>query len=159
MFSTNFAYFVSFLTFVFFAYKYGHKKMKGILDQKIQGIANALALANQQKEEAQLTLNALKQDLQNFQEALKKKDYDVQKQIEEMNTLHIQEMKHFISEREKYHFSLLDAERNSRVYSLKQDLVNAVLQELRVTMANNPEYQSAFQKKVLGLLEKQLLIK
>ncbi|MBX9976686.1 MAG: hypothetical protein K2X98_00350 [Alphaproteobacteria bacterium] len=159
MLSTNFAYFISFLIFVFFAYTYGHKKMKRIMDEKIQGIADYLNKGNEEKEKAQLALSAVKGELHRFESTLKEKTDEVEKHIASFQATHRAHLSNLLVEREKHHQTLLNAERAKNVELLKAELTQAVIKELHYAITNDPDLQKTFSEKSFGLIEEEFVRK
>ncbi len=156
MFSPDFAYFISFLLFSFFAYRYGHKKMRSFLDSRIQAIAEKMTLFNQEKEEAQLTLSSIKQALFSFQEGLKERDQELDAYIESMKEEHKKQLLELIHEHEESQRSILDYERHASFQALHDEIIEAVIQRVKKEMLTTPIHQESFAHKSLFMLQESL---
>ena len=152
MFSVDIMYAFSFLIFAFCAYKYGHKSMKKVLDDKIQAIATLLSKTQQEKEDAQIILSRLQHDLSQLEKTMQLKDSEL---IERIKTFHDQQKRQLndlMRERESHQQALLIAEKNMALNALKHDMIEHVLTTLSQNMDKDPDLQKAFLKKSMDFL-------
>lgn len=152
MMSPDIAYFISFLIFCFCAYKYGHKKLKEFLDTKIQGIADNLLKATEEKEQAQLALSAVKEEFHRFQKTLHEREEDLQKRLHTLKEQHNQHLSELLKERESYHKMLLQYDERVHIHHLKDELATSVLREIEHAIKSDPSLQKMFQSKSIELL-------
>lgn len=154
--SPDSVYFISFLIFVFCAYKYGHKAFKKVLDQQIQGITTSLSKAKEEKVIAHETLKKVRLELETFEQSLKDYDAELKERISDMTEKNRKEIDTLTSAREKHHSKLISFEREEHVSALKDELVASVIAEFEKRILADPILQENFQKQSVGLLKEYL---
>lgn len=144
MLSVDIMYVISFLMFVFFAYKYGHARMKKILDDKISAIAHMLSKAQQEKEDAQVILSRMQYDLSELEKTMRQKDHELADRIQAFQEQQKKQLHELMRERESHQQALLMAEKNMALNALKQEMMHHVIQNLSHMMENDPDLKKAF---------------
>lgn len=123
--------------------------MRGVLDEKITAIADSLTKANAEKEEAQLVLSAIKQELRDFDQILKDKDNEVEARIAILQENHKKQLADLITDRENHHKALLNFERQNTMTALKEELTKTVLFEFKAALLQILIFKKPFKKKAL----------
>lgn len=153
--SVDIMYVMSFLVFVFCAYKYGHKRMRKVLDDKIQAIANLLLRAQQQKEDAQIILSRMQYDISELEKTMRQRDVELAERIQAFQEQQKRDLSDLVREREAHQQALLIAEKTMALNALKQEMIDHVIQALLTMMKDDPTLQKDFMDKSLSFLHQK----
>jgi F0F1-type ATP synthase membrane subunit b/b' len=152
MYSTSFAYLISFLIFLFFAYRLGFQRAKTALRTEVAAISNVLDEASKSKEMALLSLNELKYQLSEAEKHHSIFMENLQKRGEEITQKHTMDIKILIQEKENHHRELLHQELRLHKDTIQQEIIGYVLNDIKTRVESSPYLQNVYKEKAQKML-------
>lgn len=154
MLSIDFAYFISFLLFLFVAYRIGFHRAKSAFHTEVSKVKKHIDDAAQSKEMALLTLNELKHQLSEFEQQSDEHLQHLEVRGKEIAQQHSEQLEKLISERERHHTELLTQEMRLHLQSIKDELLDYVFEKLKGRLTHNQEARDRYHERAMEMIER-----
>jgi F0F1-type ATP synthase membrane subunit b/b' len=153
----NVLYLISFIIFMFLAYRLGFKKASMSIHESIQSIKKTLDKTVIEKDQALGKLNDAKINYQALENLLKEYKAELNDRLENIQKEHSLELEEHITARKEHSQDALEQEQKMMALAFKTALMQEVFKEMVSKFNADPKLIQAYNEKSIALIQENPL--